>query len=49
MEEIIINNIYKFKAQAKIDTLNQGEFTIPIKFNFQIPKPIGGLFKGNEV
>ena len=37
--EIIIKNIYTFKAQGKIDTLIQGEY-YSNKFNFKY-KPIG--------
>jgi hypothetical protein len=37
--EIIINNIYKFKTQGKIDTLIQGDH-YSNKFNFNY-KPIG--------
>jgi hypothetical protein len=37
--EIIIKNIYKFKAQGKIDTLIQGEY-YSNKFYFKY-KPIG--------
>ncbi|GEM_PF-855721 len=39
--EIIINNIYKFKAHGKIDTLIQGDH-YSNKFNFNY-KPIGGV------
>ena len=48
--EIIINNIYKFKAQGKIDTLIQGDhYSNKFNFNYKPIGPVEGKLKKIEV